>query len=109
MAKGLEDRLLDHDYDGIREYDNPMPRWWLWIFYATIVFVPVYYIAPSPFGEGEGVVAEYEAEMAAHRAAAPPPGAVATALTDDEYRSKARDAAARHLRRADRAGGGQER
>ena len=31
-----QDRLLDHDYDGIREYDNPMPRWWVAIFWATI-------------------------------------------------------------------------
>ena len=31
------DQLLDHEYDGIREYDNPMPRWWLWILYATVV------------------------------------------------------------------------
>ena len=29
-----EDRLLDHDYDGIQEYDNPMPRWWVLIFWA---------------------------------------------------------------------------
>jgi len=27
-----------HEWDGIRELDNPMPRWWVWIFYATIVF-----------------------------------------------------------------------
>jgi cytochrome c oxidase cbb3-type subunit 3 len=67
-----QDRLLEHDYDGIREYDNPMPRWWLWIFYATIIFVPLYYVLPYPFGEGEGAVAQYEADMAAHAAAAPP-------------------------------------
>jgi cytochrome c oxidase cbb3-type subunit 3 len=73
MADRPDDRLLDHDYDGIREYDNPMPRWWLWIFYATILFVPLYYLLPSPFGEGEGVVAQYEADVAAHAAAAPAP------------------------------------
>jgi cytochrome c oxidase cbb3-type subunit 3 len=27
-----------HAWDGIREYDNPMPRWWLWVFYLTIVW-----------------------------------------------------------------------
>jgi cytochrome c oxidase cbb3-type subunit 3 len=93
MAKQPEDRLLDHDYDGIREFDNPMPRWWLWIFYATILFVPFYYFAPAPFGEGDGVVAAYEAEMAAHRAAQPPEGAVAVALSDEEYRQRASDPA----------------
>ena len=65
------DRLLEHDYDGIREYDNPMPGWWLWIFLATIIFVPIYYIAPAPFGAGEGNVAEYAAEVAAYEAAHP--------------------------------------
>ncbi len=27
-----------HEWDGIRELDNPLPRWWVWIFYATIVW-----------------------------------------------------------------------
>ena len=27
-----------HDWDGIRELNTPLPRWWLWTFYATIVW-----------------------------------------------------------------------
>jgi cytochrome c oxidase cbb3-type subunit 3 len=34
-----------HEWDGIRELDNPMPRWWLWTFYATIVWALAYTIA----------------------------------------------------------------
>ena len=29
---------VGHEWDGIEELDTPMPRWWLWTFYATIVF-----------------------------------------------------------------------
>lgn len=34
-----------HSWDGIEEFDNPMPRWWLWTFYACIVFAIGYTIA----------------------------------------------------------------
>jgi cytochrome c oxidase cbb3-type subunit 3 len=34
-----------HEWDGIEEYDNPMPRWWLWTFYACIVWAIGYTIA----------------------------------------------------------------
>ncbi|PWE32266.1 cytochrome-c oxidase, cbb3-type subunit III [Maritimibacter sp. 55A14] len=34
-----------HEWDGIKEYDNPMPRWWLWCFYGTIVWGIAYTIA----------------------------------------------------------------
>ncbi len=34
-----------HEWDGIQEYDNPMPRWWVWVFYATIVWGIGYTIA----------------------------------------------------------------
>ncbi len=33
-----------HEWDGIRELNNPLPRWWLWIFYITIVWAVVYWI-----------------------------------------------------------------
>ncbi|MGB8622976.1 MAG: cytochrome-c oxidase, cbb3-type subunit III [Paracoccaceae bacterium] len=34
-----------HSWDGIEEYNNPLPRWWLWTFYATILFALLYTIA----------------------------------------------------------------
>ena len=33
-----------HVWDGIRELNNPLPRWWLWIIYATIIWSIGYYI-----------------------------------------------------------------
>ncbi len=33
-----------HEWDGIRELDRPLPRWWLWTFYATIVWAIGYVI-----------------------------------------------------------------
>lgn len=38
-------RTTGHEWDGIRELDNPMPRWWVWTFYATIVWALGYVIA----------------------------------------------------------------
>jgi cytochrome c oxidase cbb3-type subunit 3 len=34
-----------HSWDGIEEFNNPLPRWWLWIFYACIVWAIWYSIA----------------------------------------------------------------
>lgn len=37
-----KDKLLDHEYDGIKELDNPLPGWWLATFYGAILFSIVY-------------------------------------------------------------------
>lgn len=42
QSTGVE--TTGHEWDGIKELDNPMPRWWLWTFYATIVFAFGYMI-----------------------------------------------------------------
>ena len=57
-----EDAVIQgHNYDGIQEYDNPMPGWWLWILYASIIFAPIYIIGLH-FSD---VIPSYEEDLAA--------------------------------------------
>lgn len=90
--KNEQDHLLDHSYDGIQEFDNPMPRWWVYIFWATIVFSVLYWLNVPGIGIGKGRVANYERDVAAAAAASAklraeqPAGATPdqlTALTKD--------------------------
>jgi cytochrome c oxidase cbb3-type subunit 3 len=54
--------LMDHDADGIKELDNNLPRWWVWLFYFTIVFSVVYMCYYHVLHAGDLQVAEYQKE-----------------------------------------------
>lgn len=60
----ITDKLLDHDYDGIEEYDNPLPRWWVWLFYLTIAWA-VFYTPYYAMKMGNSPVQDYEEDMKA--------------------------------------------
>jgi cytochrome c oxidase cbb3-type subunit 3 len=60
--------LLDHNYDGIQELDNNLPRWWVWLFYITIIFSAVYLVYYHVAKAGDLQIAEYTKEMKAGEA-----------------------------------------
>lgn len=39
-----DDRLLEHEFDGIQEYDNPCPGWWHLLFWGTVLFSFFYFL-----------------------------------------------------------------
>ncbi|MGH2664717.1 cbb3-type cytochrome c oxidase N-terminal domain-containing protein [Flavobacterium sp.] len=55
--------LLDHDYDGIRELDNKLPPWWLYLFYGGIIFGGIYFVHYEIMG-GDDQETEFRKEMA---------------------------------------------
>ena len=62
-----EEIVLDHNYDGIRELDNTLPPWWVYMFYATIIFAVVYMVRYYIF-DGIDQDKEYEIAVAEARA-----------------------------------------
>jgi len=57
------DIILDHNYDGIRELDNNLPPWWIYSFYASIVFAAIYLVRYHVF-DGENQYEELNSEYA---------------------------------------------
>ncbi|SNR56127.1 cbb3-type cytochrome c oxidase N-terminal domain-containing protein [Flavobacterium sp. ov086] len=57
------DLLMDHDYDGIKELDNNLPPWWVYLFYICVVF-GVIYVARYEFFGGDDQETELKKEMA---------------------------------------------
>jgi cytochrome c oxidase cbb3-type subunit 3 len=55
-----QDQLTDHAYDGIQEYDNPLPGWWTMIFWATIGFSALYLLVAFVAGPHMSAAGAYE-------------------------------------------------
>ena len=62
---GNDDQVIQgHKYDGIREYDNPMPGWWVWLFVLCVLFAPAYVLGMYVFDW----IPTYEENLAASQA-----------------------------------------
>lgn len=73
-GEAAQGEVTGHTWDGdLQEYNNPLPRWWLWMFYITIVFAIGYLIIYPGMGNYQGTAkwdqtSQYAAEMAAAEA-----------------------------------------
>lgn len=70
--------ILDHDYDGIRELDNRLPPWWIYLFYMTIIFGVAYLVRFHIINDYDQDM-EFEQEMAQAR------------IDIEEYKKTAKD------------------
>ncbi|MCO3874442.1 cytochrome-c oxidase, cbb3-type subunit III, partial [Pseudomonas aeruginosa] len=59
-AKGTTEKTMGHSYDGIEEYDNPLPKWWFMLYIGTIVFSVGYLVLYPGLGNWKGVLPGYE-------------------------------------------------
>lgn len=58
-----EELLRDHVYDGIQEYDQKLPNWWLFTLYGAIAFTIVYWVVLLQSGDARNVYGDIDAEM----------------------------------------------
>ncbi|MFN3190572.1 MAG: cbb3-type cytochrome c oxidase N-terminal domain-containing protein [Aureliella sp.] len=61
-----QDQLTDHAYDGIQEFDNPLPGWWKWMFVGSFVFSVFYAMYFHIGAPGRAIADQYDRELAAN-------------------------------------------
>jgi cytochrome c oxidase cbb3-type subunit 3 len=47
-----QDTVMEHEYDGIQEFDNRLPNWWMWIMWGSMIFALCYWIFFHTLGVG---------------------------------------------------------
>ncbi len=60
QSNSTTDQTMGHSFDGIEEYDNPLPKWWFWLFVGTLVFSVGYLILYPGLGNWKGILPGYE-------------------------------------------------
>jgi cytochrome c oxidase cbb3-type subunit 3 len=89
-AMTASDNTTGHVWDGdLREMNNPLPRWWVWLFVITIVFAGAYFAIYPGLGSFSGnakwtSVGQYEAEVAKGNAEVAPLYAKFAAMTAED-------------------------
>ena len=68
---GYADELRNHKFDGIEEFDNRLPNWWLWTFYGACIFSLFYWLHFHVLGTGALPMEAFRQEMAAYEANKP--------------------------------------
>ncbi|WP_068858393.1 cytochrome-c oxidase, cbb3-type subunit III [Perlucidibaca aquatica] len=56
LSEMAEDGTTGHEYDGIKEYNNPLPRWWLICFWGSIAFALGYLALYPGLGKFQGLL-----------------------------------------------------
>ncbi len=88
-----QEELLNHEYDGIREYDNPIPGWWRLLFLLSIIWAAGYFLY-YVVGDGLSESQVYDQEMAALQAVEDAaPKAEVAAVTESMLEGKLNDPA----------------
>lgn len=54
---------LEHEFDGIKELNNPIPPWLVWVWYATVIFSVIYFTYYHVYKLGDLQDAEYQKQM----------------------------------------------
>lgn len=103
LAPGEKPELIEHTWDeDLQDFNNPLPRWWLGLFYGTLVFALAYLVLWPGLGNFQGLLkwtqlGEYEAEVKAAEAKFQPVYArfmqqdIATVAANDEARAIGRN------------------
>lgn len=60
QSSNTTDQTMGHAFDGIEEYDNPLPKWWFLLFVGTIVFAAGYLVLYPGLGNWKGVLPGYD-------------------------------------------------
>lgn len=55
--------LRSHTFDGIQEFDNRLPNWWLWTFYLAVIFSVFYWVHYHTLGTGNQPMDDYIEEQ----------------------------------------------